>query len=209
VSALIVFKRPGRVVLGADSLHQVGTNGSRSTYSAPKIRAAGRWHVACGGWVKRSGSDAVVYDVVAEAVKGESSIVDALNSLARAISPELQAALRTDGKDLWCNVFVCGVEGGRVQLGAFLADPDGNGGLRTLLGVLPGERYQHGASASGGPVLDLLRDPLPKWVRPGTVAVARRILEQQVKHAPALVGPPLDVVEITASGARWHTGGAA
>jgi hypothetical protein len=136
-------------------------------------------------------------------------MVGAVNAVARVLAPELQQALRSDGADILCNVFVAGPEAGRVMLGAFLADPDGAGGLRTLSGVLDGPRYQHGASVTDGPVIDLLRDPVPPWVQPGTAAVARRIITEQIRATPDLVGGPIDVLEVTRAGARWHSGGTA
>jgi hypothetical protein len=64
-------------------------------------------------------------------------------------------------------------------------------------------RVLHGASV-GGIIPDLLvKQPRPAWVERADAAAARRLIQMQIQRTPDMVKPPIDVLEITASGARW------
>ena len=44
---------------------------------------------------------------------------------------------------------------------------------------------------------------LPPWFQRGDAAAARQFITEQIAFTPPLARPPIDVVEISAAGARW------
>lgn len=221
-TAIVAFRTPERVVLAGDSfvLH-TDAAGRTSSRRACKVLPAGRWWLLLGGMEQIAGTRRGDVDVTARlrtALSGAVTMREAVASLRRAWeglrddAAEMVAAPPgrpvVEGGPLFQAV-VGGVEAGVPAIGFFgvTLTTRSPAAFAESSVTCPGNclsgRVFAGWSRADGPVVDLIREPRPLWLEVAGAAAARRLIEMQIKATPRFVGGPVDVLEITAGGARW------
>lgn len=213
MSILIAMKRRGRVVLAADSLYRcTRADGTEDTLRQQKIREcyspdSGYWYVTCGGYRTHAGStwpDA--YDLVALALRTTRDVTKAIQAIHEATKRPLNEGLG-----------VLAAHGVVPMFCAVVARLDDAG--QPLMGIY----HRHGVQVSGhtygpadaydfvasvevpGGAIDLTRRAAGEaWLRRGDLAAVRRLLAAQARATPDRIGPPYDVLTLTADGAEWQ-----
>jgi hypothetical protein len=211
-TALVVFRQPGRIILAGDSVFTVADG---TTYRACKVRRAGRWWFVVGGFINH-GRETDTYTLVSTAISGTDSVsaaLTAIGGLSRTFYDGLKAAQSSPRSDLpMLEIIVGGNDHGVLTVGAYNVELKRREPfeLSATSGTCPGEwcadgRVFFSASVDADkPAIRLMSmKPRPAWLQRGDAVAARRLIELQIAATPQSVGPPIDVLEITSSGARW------
>jgi len=221
-TAILAFRpNDSRIILAADSavtgIEPDGTMRYRG--GECKLAQAGKWWLVSGALESAKGLSSVTRTVT-QAATPESSMIGALSAIHRAYeSTILPVLLRLDpyfttefkvDRPL-VEVLVAGVDGGVLTLGYYGALLKSQKPRELVAGglICPGAfcdspgRVLHGASV-GGVIPDLLaKQPRPAWLDRADASAARRLIQMQIDKTPQYVAGPIDVLEITAGGARW------
>ena len=204
-TAVVIFRTPTSIIIAADSRLTITDGTFRD---GCKIVRSGKWWMVNGGFTR---SDAVdVNATVAQAIAPTTTIEAAMQAVQQVyrakIQPEILKAPYYQQKPPFTPVmalFIAGLEQGIPVVGRFGADAPR---MDDYSATCPGRLCSDGRLRYGvGPV------GFPERVRAATadVAGARRIIEEQIQVTPERVGPPIDVVELTAAGgARFSQRGA-
>lgn len=217
-SAIVVFIRPGRIVIAADS-RRVDPAGNPS--SGCKVRTAGKWAFSVAGldvaFHKRTGGVLVdLNDVVTEAIAHVSTFDAAQAAMSKQVPAVIDAMLSGARQNvpgfrmykpgsLVTQVILAGMDQTlRLAVTQYVLNQDWH--VMGLVSVCPGALCHDGsmslvASAAGGS--DRVRGVLPDWVKRGDAAAATRIIEEEIEKTPGFVAAPIDVLELTNAGARW------
>jgi len=218
MTAIAIFLRPERIVFGSDSrVCSRDEDGGTWTGSAQKIRRAGRWNYLVGGYIAHPGATRDMFTIVDAAIRDATTIRAAMEAVYRDVSVMIVdafAALHRRGQVPMLQVFVGGVEGGRLVVGHLEAKVTGHDPFRVSCGAgvstegygdANGEISFTATVADDGPALTLMQAPRPAWVQRGDIEAARRLLALQCAATPDLVAAPIHILEITATGSRTLT----
>jgi hypothetical protein len=214
----VVVLRPDatRVILASDSrLTTVGPDGRLRFRSGCKIFRAGPWWFTNGGFTRSADVD--VNALVARAVASATSMDAAMRALQQVYRATLQPSIlrapyyqqKPPGTPVVA-IVVAGLDHGVLSVGRFGADVVRQQpfALEDYGATCPGRlcpdgRLLYGVSQQG-PVVDLLlKRPRPDWLERADAPAARRLIAMQIAATPERVGGPIDVLELTAAGARW------
>jgi hypothetical protein len=215
-TTLVVFRTPAAVILATDS-GAVGldANGRHHVQIDCKIRHSGRWWFLIGGFLWAGNVD--MRDWVAARIAPARTVPEALAAIDadRSIRDRLIA-----NKALYP-----GRQAGSPLMTVVIAGPDRTVGvfmvsLKTAApfevtaetGVCPGAICPTGNYFLAGEPGDAPPNPLlkalPPWFQRGDAAAARQFITEQIAFTPQLARPPISVLELTATGARWLDRGA-
>jgi hypothetical protein len=224
-TAIVAFRDVGRIILSADSRFTSRKPNTMKAVSSVgcKVHAAGRYWFMLGGYEGGGAADKGM-DFPAEIVRAITpadslpaamSAIDRLwrskvraNVLSFVGHPSLQQMF-VDGGQVFM-LIVAGVDHRVPTIGMFTVALKARAPVElterraTCPGSLCGADglVMVGASKAGA-MHPFLKRP-PAWLRPGTSAAARRLIELEITAAPLSVAAPIDVLEIDATGARWY-----
>jgi hypothetical protein len=208
-TTLVIFRTPTRVILATDS-GAVGLDaGGRHHIRVDcKIRESERWWFVIGGFLR---GDVDMRDVVATRIDKTTSIQAAVATLDdRSLRDRLREnkALYA-GRDAGSPLMTVVIADTRMTVGVFMvslktAEPFE---VSTEMGTCPGTlcptgRYYLVGEPGDAPPNPLLK-ALPAWFQRGDAAAARQFINEQIAFTPQLARHPIDVLEITPTGARW------
>jgi hypothetical protein len=214
-SAIIAFRTPTTVVLAADSLQSV-TGDHDTPRLVCKIHPSGRWWLLFGGFFSTE-APLPVFDVMSAtraAVRTAHTLADVQTALTTDVAPGIRKAL-TDARGLphFPTMFPPGSGSLIVVAGSDATDPTTlQVGVFTLLvgepfqlterwrtcpGMCPDGHLALGASMAAGPVLTRAKSV------PRDAPSARQLIHAQIDATPTKVRGPIDVLEMSAAGARW------
>lgn len=224
-SAVVVFRSPARLVFAADSRRQDQTG---RVDSVCKIRPAGRWWFTVGGFTTSADPAVDVMTLTARALAPAVTLTSARDALVAQVYPKVHAALsRARSRPGFAKLFEEGAPVMEIVVGG--TEPDAptvvvaaifDVTLKTVEPLAlparwltcpglwcPDGRLFHGASVAtattAGPVVERITPPRVSWVERGDAAAALRIIREQIAATPRDVRGPVDVLEVTAGGARW------
>jgi hypothetical protein len=218
-TVIVAFKTPERVVLGSDSKL------FEREQLACKIRQTGSWWTLTGGVMVTEHPRLDVQALTAVALETARTLDEAKAALTEQVYVPLERVLTNPSAgpamrrlfaagDSIVSITVAGADANLLRLGILtvLVETIAPVTLAAVWLACPGEWCEpdgesvYYAASVEGPAVEGVRErPLAPWLKSGDAAAARRLIELQIAATPDRAAHPVDVLELTASGARWHS----
>jgi hypothetical protein len=225
-SAYVFFRSPSSIVLGTDSLAQTQSDTGLIFSTTCKIHSSGRWWTVAGGFFGTRGAASFdLVNAIDHDLASARTLADVRREIEQRVYPALYRAVEAQRHSpafralygpgsVLTQITVGGVNDYDtvLRLGAFTAlveriEPSLM--LKTMWFQCPGNWCPDGRVLDGGtvaetgPLMKALQAPRADWVERGDAAAAARLIREQITATPNEVGGPIDVLEITVTGARW------
>jgi hypothetical protein len=218
-TAIVALRTHNRIVLAADSLaityRPTEMTGAKQTTC--KVYRAGRFAFASGSML--SGGKVNIASAVARAIRNAATIEAALGEVAGVWTKQVLPVVQGYSNDptllsrfhqgAVMSIIVATMDGAIPKLGAFQTSLVSTSPVRftTQRWSCPGSACPDGGFAvlgtsRGGAMNEVIRTK-PAWLLSGSPGAARQIIDLEIIKTPGFVSAPVDVLEITASGARW------
>jgi len=209
-TTLVVFRTPTAVILATDSAAvELDETGKHHMQVDCKIRPSGRWWFVIGGFLRDSHGD--MRDVVATSIANTTTIQAALAAIDdHSLSDHIRANRALyKGRQAGSPLMTIVIADTTMIVGVFMvslktADPFE---VMVETGTCPGTLCATGSYYLVGEPGDAPPNPLlkalPSWFQRGDAAAARQFITEQIAFTPLLARHPIDVLEITTTGARW------
>jgi hypothetical protein len=215
-TAVVVFRTDRGIILASDSRWTDAVpDGTFRFRHGCKILRSGRWWMVNGGFARSDHVD--VSATVARAIAAATTMDAAMRAVQQVYRATMQPSIlrapyyqqKPPGTPVVA-IVVAGLDHGVLSVGRFGADVVRQQpfALEDYGATCPGRlcpdgRLLYGVSQQG-PVVDLLlKRPRPDWLERADAPAARRLIAMQIAATPERVGGPIDVLELTAAGARW------
>lgn len=219
-STIVLVQTPREIVIAADS-KTVSLDSSLDTYMC-KIIQTGRYFFANSGFHGRSFDSDEVYDAAVSAASQASDIADCCFRFNRIIGPVLREVVASarytdiafyhrqiEGTGTLLSAAFCGLENKKLSVSESqtMVESDDNKKegfrltfrRRTLVNT---ERPRFLVFGSKGAIEEHLAINPGVW-NLGLVAAAKKLIEIEIEREPNIVGPPIAILRIDKTGARW------
>lgn len=219
-TAVVVFRTETRIVLAADSrMTTRDAHGKERMSTVCKVRPAGRWWTTLGGYMGSSEATSV-HPLVVRVLAKTRTMAEVEQALRTEVFPRMREDLRKASTGPAFDLFQPGLLSQIIVAGTNPNDPTLRAGLfwttlvrrspfelSTYWNECPSPRCGDGnlfvGASNDGPVRTLIKRPRPAWVERADTDAARRLITMQIATPHSQAGPPIDIVEITSTGARW------
>ena len=220
-TTIVVARGANEIVIGADS-KVTDAFGNDLNKRACKIRQIGNLFIAIEGLEIDRQTRFNVPEIASKALSSKAPASDRVSILMGYLVTNLLTELshlkthepqtffkKIEGGQLFLRIIVAGFESGRPLLfvRSFRALPYNPGQIGVA--VIPDDCLDN---CKGGVVtrflgesdaIEGLPEETPDFWKPGLAAGVRSLIETEVSARSEYVGPPIDIVRITASGAQW------
>jgi hypothetical protein len=214
-TAFIAMRTPGRIVLAADEARTaLGKDGTLTVSTGLcKIRRAGPWWVVFGGYEGSGHGD--VYATIVRAVTQAGTLREAVGAVETLLAGDVRAAftreatrphfdaMYTRGQSILA-VIVAGVDHGVLSVGYVGLTYREDHPVETVTcppSCSAGVPFRVAGSAANEAREAILNAPHP-WLDKADAAAGRSFIARLIT-ASDLVRPPIDVLQVDASGAHW------
>lgn len=215
-TTVVAFWTPDRIIVGADSKGRRGGELGEGELLVCKIRQVGNVFYALSGLREDPETGFDAHSIVVRAYNTPGRLIDKVNAFERLVSEPLSNVLahikakyplnfeRDFGnKGGGMDIVFFGYENGRpVMITRRIGRRDYSRRRLEYPGDFPNSPF--GAVYMGQhDSINRFRVANPGWQRMGLEKAMRRFIQMEIEEHPETVGPPIDILVIDNSGARW------
>jgi len=220
-TAVFAIRTPNEIVVAADS-RSVSGNGIPNPEPICKIRRFGDAYVVVNGMSQDTPSGYEVFSVLKAASERRGHLTDKISAFESMVKAPLEKALnrlrhenpaafqRNAIKIAPLGVNFFGIERGVLALynRRFVATPSANNGVLIIIERrgCPGADCPEGvafATVSAAEFRERFERENPNFIQGSLVEAARKFVQMQIDEKVVDVGPPIDILRITKTGAKW------